>query len=48
MPPLKRYVFQNLESENIKIEIMNYTFEQAYNVLVEITKHPADFKCLSV
>ena len=48
MPPLKKYVFEHLEDENIKIEIMSYSFEGAYYVLVETTQHPADFKCISI
>lgn len=45
MPPLKEYVFEDLYNSNSKLIISAYTFEEAYDILVRITKYPADFKC---
>lgn len=42
---MKTYIFEHTQHGNIKIEISHYSFEQAYRVLVAITKHPADYKC---
>lgn len=48
MPPLKEYIFEDLENQNVEIIINSYNFQQAYEILVMTTKHPADFKCTSV
>lgn len=47
MRPLKKYVFQNIDSENITITILAYSFEAAMNRLVFEMKHPADYKLIS-
>lgn len=48
MPPLKEYRFEHDTPANVEIIIMSYSFEQAYEILVSITKHPADYKCINV
>lgn len=48
MPPLKEYKFEDMTNSNVEIVIKAYDFERAYNILVMITKHPADFKCISM
>jgi hypothetical protein len=48
MPPLKKYIFEDLVNSNIEVTIKAYSFTQAYEILVRISKHPADFKCMSV
>lgn len=48
MPPLKEYKFEDLHNSNVQVVIKTYSFEQAYEIFVMITKHPADFKCTSV
>ena len=47
MPPIKTYTFQHITNPNIEIDITCYSFEDAYEKLVMITKHPADFKCIA-
>ena len=48
MPPIKEYRFEDLQNSNVEVVIKAYSFTQAYDILVMITKHPADFKCTSV
>lgn len=48
MPPLKEYIFEDLSNSMIRITINSYSFEQAYELLVETTKHPSNFKCINV
>ncbi len=47
MPPLKEYRFEYAINSNVQVVIESYSFEQAYEILVGITKHPTDFKCIS-
>lgn len=47
MPPLKEYRFEDMMNSNIVVVIKSYSFEQAYETLVIVTKHPADFKYIS-
>ena len=48
MLPLRTYIFQSIDNERINIEITAYSYEDAMNSLVKITKHPADFKYYQV
>ena len=49
MPTLKKYTFENLIGFiKTQIIIEAYNFTQAYERLVEVTKHPADYKCTNV
>ena len=43
MPPIKNYVFVDLDDSNINITILAYSFVEAYEKLVSITKNPANF-----
>jgi hypothetical protein len=48
MPPLKEYRFEDMMNSNVEVVIKSYSLKEAYEILVMITKHPADFKCTSV
>jgi len=48
MPALKEYRFEDNLNSNVEVVIKSYSFTEAYEILVMITKHPADFKCTSV
>ena len=48
MPPLKEYIFEDMMNSNVKLVIKCYSFVDAYEILVMITKNPADFKCTSL
>lgn len=48
MPPLKEYRFKDMLNSNVEVVIKSYSFTEAYEILVMITKHPADFKYTSV
>lgn len=48
MPPLKEYRFEDMLNSNVEVVIKSYSFTEAYEILVIITKHPEDFKRTSV
>jgi len=48
MPPLKTYIFEHFTMRNVKITIETYSYLAAMERLTEITKHPADYKCINV
>jgi hypothetical protein len=47
MPPLKRYIFENIDNSDITIAISTYNLMNAFVILGMITKNPDDFKCMN-
>lgn len=45
---VKEYLFQKFYNPNIIIAISSTSFEQAFELLISITKNPTDFMCTNV
>lgn len=44
---MKEYIFEDLLNSNVQVSVKAANFTRAYEILVMITKHPADFKCIN-
>lgn len=46
MPPLKTYIFESQSNDGIKITIDAYSFTQAMETLLSITRNIDDFRLM--
>ena len=46
MPPLKEFIFQDVENDRINISIKAYGKNHAIEIIKKITKEPNSFKLL--